>query len=441
MGVLVDLAGQVGQGTAMATGGNGGSGGAGKKRASGGYGGEGGPASICEEGQVVLAGPRTPPWSCGSCGQADNWRSRLVCRGCGREAPAGVRAKAYAAAKEATAQARSGQAQGGGRRRTGSGSGGAGTDKGKDKVAEQAAELQRLRQELKKAKQANGGGGGKPTYADKVREGLGEEIASLRSSIEALEALDDADDVKPVLTARRAKLKELVAKRDGGKPLPLQQRIRDEKIAKYERFIAKIDEETLPDLHMQIDEATAQRAEYARDLADFRSQRAALGAAEAPREPATDLATECKSFLERISSMQVAPEMVQSVQKNLASFCDGLGTKVAEAQRAAEAVAQASGQRQAGGGAPAGGAAPTSASGVNAKWDVAELESVMADGDEDPGEEAIKAFREAMSGLGLVLPDVSATGGDAEKAKKARVAINTVRRRLVTHTLAKKRSG
>ena len=46
--------------------------------------------------QFVLLGPTRPLWGC-SCGCDDNFASRVVCCGCGREAPEPIRNRAYAA--------------------------------------------------------------------------------------------------------------------------------------------------------------------------------------------------------------------------------------------------------------------------------------------------------------------------------------------------------
>ena len=46
--------------------------------------------------QFVLLGPTRPLWGCG-CGRDDNFASRVVCCGCGREAPEPIRNRAYAA--------------------------------------------------------------------------------------------------------------------------------------------------------------------------------------------------------------------------------------------------------------------------------------------------------------------------------------------------------
>ena len=51
------------------------------------------------DGLAVLPGPKLPQWSC-SCGTAGNWASRLRCRGCGKEAPARIRIAAEKAARE-----------------------------------------------------------------------------------------------------------------------------------------------------------------------------------------------------------------------------------------------------------------------------------------------------------------------------------------------------
>ena len=48
--------------------------------------------------QHVLNGPKMPHWGC-SCGEAENWASRLQCRGCGKSAPGRVAAAAKEAAK------------------------------------------------------------------------------------------------------------------------------------------------------------------------------------------------------------------------------------------------------------------------------------------------------------------------------------------------------
>ena len=54
---------------------------------------------------TVLRGPKTPHWACGNCKFAENWASRLSCKGCGRNAPAPVAAKARQAHKDHDAQA------------------------------------------------------------------------------------------------------------------------------------------------------------------------------------------------------------------------------------------------------------------------------------------------------------------------------------------------
>lgn len=41
----------------------------------------------------VLRGPKSPCWGC-TCGENNNWACRIVCRGCGREAPERIRTRA-----------------------------------------------------------------------------------------------------------------------------------------------------------------------------------------------------------------------------------------------------------------------------------------------------------------------------------------------------------
>ena len=48
----------------------------------------------------VLRGPKAPHWACGQCLYAENWASRLSCKGCGRNAPATIAGRARQAQKD-----------------------------------------------------------------------------------------------------------------------------------------------------------------------------------------------------------------------------------------------------------------------------------------------------------------------------------------------------
>ena len=71
-----------------------------------------GKSGVRGERQEVLAGTKTPHWACGMCGELHNWASRVVCRGCRRDAPGHVLHRALAAADRVVAQP--GRSRGGG---------------------------------------------------------------------------------------------------------------------------------------------------------------------------------------------------------------------------------------------------------------------------------------------------------------------------------------
>lgn len=61
--------------------------------------GYGGGMATTQRTDDVLPGPKRPCWGC-PCGEANNWASRLCCKGCAKQAPRRIAAAARAAAEK-----------------------------------------------------------------------------------------------------------------------------------------------------------------------------------------------------------------------------------------------------------------------------------------------------------------------------------------------------
>jgi len=138
----------------------------------------------------VLPGPKSPVWGC-SCGEAHNWASRLKCRGCSKAAPAAVRARAQAAAKDVEGK--------------GSAAGSAGQA---SRLAKLEAELKGLKAENKALRSATGSAEASGGAEADAAEGGKAEIDRLSAALEAVKLLGDeamAQSLQARLDAARQK--------------------------------------------------------------------------------------------------------------------------------------------------------------------------------------------------------------------------------------------
>ena len=95
-----------------------------------------------EKDKVILTGPRKPEWSCSRCNVTNNWRCRIKCKGCERDAPFRIKNDAWKTHREAEK----------GASRNGGNSSGESGNKDKEILMSARRELAEAKRELKEAK-------------------------------------------------------------------------------------------------------------------------------------------------------------------------------------------------------------------------------------------------------------------------------------------------
>ena len=220
-------------------------------------------------GDDVLRGPKLPTWSC-SCGQDGNWASRIICRGCGKNAPKSISEKARAAAKQQQIQqSQPQQAQG------------KWANGPPQQTGKQAARIRQLEEEVRKLradKEFVPLGNDDTSKADKQE--VDAELDKLRADIHALEGIAGGE---ALLSEKRVKLQTLVQERQAARPLHRQLRDLQGKIDRKEKALKRRLESELPDLRKKA-EAAQQAVSKAED--DVRVLEAELLALRAQKEAA-----------------------------------------------------------------------------------------------------------------------------------------------------------
>ena len=170
----------------------------------------------------VLQGPTRPFWVCKACEEESNFASRVVCRGCNRDAPKGIINKARAAHARAVEEGKDsdkGKREGEGRRQPRRGANSRPRESGKDeKSPHSAKELQDLRKKIRLLEAASAGSASdKPTSEGDMEDEPGGEksLDELLSCMGILTKNLGPDDPATLVMATR--VQEARQRRDADK--------------------------------------------------------------------------------------------------------------------------------------------------------------------------------------------------------------------------------
>jgi hypothetical protein len=225
--------------------------------------------------QHVLKGPRLPHWGC-SCGEAENWASRLQCRNCSKAAPARVATAAREAAKAPAASQPKGP--------------GGAWKKGPpqvDEVAKLRKEIAGLKLQIKQ---------GQGVDADDKPDDPEDEAAAKREKIQK-----EMDTLKivlgekhPEVLARASQLEELQKQRPVGARLLAAQR----KISKMEKKLEQ-KQKAVQDVEQSI-------AEFQQRLKDLKGESEAIQ---------KELEAQKQDQAKLVEAEKIEPEGVSGVPK------------------------------------------------------------------------------------------------------------------------------
>ena len=202
----------------------------------------------------VLAGPKTPVWSC-SCGLDGNWASRIKCRGCGGAAPRSITDKAYAAANSQPSWKAPKPAWGA-------------WAKGSPTVSA-SARIKQLEDELCKLR------GSEESTCRDVMPDSDAEMDKLRAEIRRLEGISGAEEL---LQQKRDKVRVLQEDRQSAQPLHKQLREIQNKLDRKERALRRREESELPNLRKLLEEAQSNLAKAEIEANDLQKEVAELKA-------------------------------------------------------------------------------------------------------------------------------------------------------------------
>jgi len=258
--------------------------------------------------QHVLKGPKLPHWGC-SCGEAENWASRLQCRGCSKAAPARVSAAAREAAKTPSAAQPSGP----------NGAWKRGPPQ-PDEVAKLRKEIAGLKLQLKQGQEQE-----PEDKADDPEDEAAGKRARIQKELDALKAV--LGDVHPEVLDRASQLEELQKQRPvGARLLAAQRKISkmEKKLEQKQKSVREV-EQSIAEFQQKLKELQGESDAIQKELDSQKKDQAKLVEAE-KAEPtgasgSPDLGR-IQRWAEQLAAGEGTPaplvEALQAVQKHIA---------------------------------------------------------------------------------------------------------------------------